>query len=88
MRNIDCHKDFSPLQGWGVGCILLIALSLTLCSVASELLWGVDLLIILINFALFSLSFTGSSPYKGLMLAEILMVLGNRTTKSKASRKK
>lgn len=43
MRNIDCHKDFSPLQGWGVGCILLIALSLTLCSVASELLWGVDL---------------------------------------------
>lgn len=67
---------------------MLIALSLTLCSAASELLWGVDVLFIFINFALFSLSFTGNSPYKGLILAEVLMLLGNRTMKSKASRKK
>lgn len=41
-----------------------------------------------INFALFSLSCRGSSPYEGLILAEILTLLGKRTVKSKDSRKK
>lgn len=50
--------------------------------------FGVSVLITLINFALFSLSCRGSSPYKGLILAEILMLLGKRTMKSKDRGKK